>query len=1034
MKTGNSSYPVIALVANRYSDFRRPVAEHLTRILAPLGYGLVCIVGGDLQSGDSQSSPTLKTCNAIYEEAAKLNIKGYLFISVIMGHDAEPEQIQNLIRKFLSFPVVSYGLDVPDVPSIAIDNEQGMRQVMQHMLRDDRRRRFVFMRGYPQMPDSCLREATFRSELLKTGREVDEELIITGNFLTADSFSAMEALLAKTKDFDAVVAANDVMAISVIQALNKKGIRVPEDVIVSGFDDHPAAAVNLPPITTVRYSFEENATVAIHALLSLIEGTSSTADCLKLPSASAELIVRDSSLSSFAESRFGIPAEHLSAGSAMTLSEATDTRQFDVQRLRQDLIDCLNDGQGPVSLDVSKIADCLFDVLLHVSEEAYRHILSSLLSVHTNPELSSWWARLPYSVQGVLVRNSYMPTSPAAQQMLSSLFMQVQSAVRLVSEKQQFDTIKYLQLQDRLHIRLSSCNTTYDIFDALGVVLVELGVHRAYVVLYDSPTRLPAATGRVHYSFPDADRTFVSQPFATEEILPKQYAKTLTSGLLVLSPLCASLENFGYLLIDPTGIAPLNIEDLCNTLSNALRSYHRTSELEAQANTLVKTNNDLSVLANFDPLTGLCNWARFSRLLQTSFECSSKVRRGAQILLLDIDEFKMVNDSLGHGVGDKLLINVAKRLRTQVRGLETVARLGGDEFAICVSHTDVSMLANRILASLNQTFVLDSYKISLTASVGIASFPEHGSTPDEVMKHADTAMYHAKASGKNRYSIFHPSMNQEAKLRISIDQAMRQGLRDDEFTVHYQPRVSLLTGLVVSFEALVRWNPTDASIDQSYTKPDVFIGLAEKTGFVTDIDEYVFEKACEKLKSWHSQGYLVSLSVNLSIARLQQDNIVKSIMARLEHHDIEPHYVEFEITEHAAMADVNRNILTLVELQKHGVRVSIDDFGTGYSSLSYLKQLPVSSLKIDRSFLQSIQSSDSTDSADAAIVKAIVALSKSMKYTVVAEGVELDAQHDFLCDLECDEAQGFLYSKGLDGRAADQFLIDQSESCSNQIA
>lgn len=1034
MQTEDSSYPVIALVANRYRDFRRPVAEHLTRLLAQRGYGVVCIIGGDLQADNAYSSPTLHTSNKIYDAAVEFNVKGYLFISLIMGQDAQPEHIQALIQKFHPAPVVSFGLDVPGIPSIAVDNEQGMRRVMQHMMRDKSRRRFVFVRGYPQMPDSLQREAIFRSELLEASMEVDEQLIITGNFLTADSFAAMEALLSKTTDFDAVVAANDVMAISVIQALNKKGIRVPEDVIVSGFEDRPEASVNVPSITTVRYSFEENATVAIHALLRLIEGSVAATDCVTLVSSSAELVVRDSSASARAVSRFYNRAEYKTIDGVVTQIDVVHNAQSDEQDMRADFYNSLSDWQAVGAPKIQEISECLCDVLLRASDAAYRRILACLHTVHASPEQSSWWTKLPYSVQGVLERNNYMPTSPAAQQMLSSLLMQVQSAVRLVSEKQQFDTVKYLQLQDRLHIRLSSCSITHDIFDALGTVFLELGVHRAFVVLYDAPSKLPASEGRVHYSFPDADRTFVSQPFATRKILPEQYGGSLTSGLLVLSPLCAGLENYGYLLIDPTGIEPLNVEDLCNTLSNALRGYHRTCELQEQANTLIKTNSNLNILANFDPLTGLCNWAKFSQLLQASFESRDRERESVQVLLLDLDEFKMVNETLGHGVGDKLLVNVAKRLKAQVRGIETVARLGGDEFAICVSHTDVSLLTNRILASLSQTFVLGSYRISLTASVGIASYPEHGTSPDEVLKHADTAMYHAKDRGKNRYSVFNPSMNYEARLRISVDQAMRQGLSNGEFNVHYQPRVSLLTGQVVSFEALVRWHPADASILEKYTRPDVFIALAEKTGFVTDIDAFVFEEACKKLKVWHRQGYLVSLSVNLSIARLQQDQIVESIMQRLRYHELEPHYLELEITEHAAMEDVSQNVNTLIELKNNGVRVSIDDFGTGYSSLSYLKQLPVSSLKIDKSFLQSIQSSESMESADAAIVKAIVTLSKSMNYTVIAEGVELDAQHEFLCALECDEAQGFLYSKGLDSRAADQFLSDRSESCSDLIA
>lgn len=1004
--------PVIAVVANRYTDFRRPVIEHVGRLLAEAGYGLLCVLGKELQATDSSSTSTLTTCNGIYTAAADFNVQGFLVISVTLGYTTLPERVHQLIQGYKHKPVVSFGLAVPGIPSITIENERAMHDLMEHMTSDPRRKRFVFIRGYPNMPDSIQREAIFRSEMSKKGLYVDEKLIITGNFLTADSFQAVEALLDQTTDFDAIVAASDIMAISAIQALNKQGIRVPDDVIVSGFDDRPVASDSIPPLTTVRYSFEDNATTAVHSLLKLIDSSYKTDSSTSLACLESQLVLRESSqpvAQNCTQSKLGHTAHTTSELKAL---------------LSADLTKNLTTVKCPDNLVVENLIASLVGLLFDNSDK-YRQVVDAQLKmVHETPDDKRWWRHASYQLEKTFRSFDLSGNHSNAQKSLASLLIQIQSTLWTVQEKQQFDTLKYLQLQDTLHIDLASCSSVAGIFSVLDDVFVQLDVIRAFIVLYDSPSRIPDERARLRFTFQKRQGEQLDIPFDSPAVLPELMQQELSQGLLVLSPLCRGTTNFGYLLIDPSNIRPLNIENLANCIGNTLCSCDRLNVLQKQARELHSTNIELDYLANYDTLTGLCNRTRFNHILKDSFTKYQSNNELLSVLFLDLDGFKMVNDTLGHNVGDDLLKIVGARLIKILRAGETVARLGGDEFAVAASAKSVENIVERLLEAMREPFTLGVHKVNLTVSIGAATYPKDGNSVNELLKNADTAMYHAKDAGKNRFSIYDARMNEEAHVRILIDQAMRVGLENNEFTMHFQPRVDASNGNVVAFEALMRWFPENSDFPASYTMPDIFIALAEKTGFITQLDTFALEQACAQLGRWHSLGYCVRMSVNMSIAQLQQSSIVALVQRCLSQYDVDPEYLELEITEYAAMTNITDNVNTLSALQRLGVHISIDDFGTGYSSLNYLKQLPVSCLKIDRSFLKDIDSVESYDSADGAIVKTIVALGKSMNYRIIAEGVETSVQRNFLEALGCHECQGYLYSPPLERSLAEQYLAN----------
>ena len=432
-------------------------------------------------------------------------------------------------------------------------------------------------------------------------------------------------------------------------------------------------------------------------------------------------------------------------------------------------------------------------------------------------------------------------------------------------------------------------------------------------------------------------------------------------------------------------------------------------------------------LAYYDNITGLANRTLLKDHIRFSLSRAERHTRILALLFLDLDHFKRVNDTFGHNMGDDLLRQVADRLASCIRECDylarrdgspngeslpirdhTVARLGGDEFVILLPEIkapeDAALVARRINAAFALPFILHDKEIYLTASIGISSYPMDGRDADSLLKHADAAMYHAKAQGRNRYQFYTTSINARALERLSLETSLRKALERDEFVLHYQPRLDIRSGRVISVEALVRWmNP-----ELGLVPPGQFIPVAEETGLIVPLGEWVLREACRQAGRWKRTGTgPCCVSVNVSAAQLKQRDFKESIAAAIERGGIGPYELELELTESMLMDDVSASATLLKELKEIGVHVSIDDFGTGYSSLSYLKKLPIESLKIDQSFIRDI----TVDADDATIVTATIGLGQSLRLRVVAEGVEYEEQLEFLRTHGCDEAQGYLFGR-----------------------
>ena len=435
----------------------------------------------------------------------------------------------------------------------------------------------------------------------------------------------------------------------------------------------------------------------------------------------------------------------------------------------------------------------------------------------------------------------------------------------------------------------------------------------------------------------------------------------------------------------------------------------------ADISSLKQAQARLDYQAHHDPLTGLPNRTLFESRLHGALLHSREAQSLGAVLFLDLDRFKHINDSLGHPVGDLLLKSIALRLKESLRDIDTVARLGGDEFIILLpglQHaSDAQAVATKLLNSFAAPFQAGEHEFFMSTSIGSALFPTDGADVATLIKNADAAMYRSKAKGRNRVEHYTRDLTAQASERIALEHELRRAIERDEFTLSYQPKLSLLTQRLVGAEALLRWfHPTFGDVP-----PERFIPLAEENGMILQIGEWVLEKACQQMHEWN-QRYDVfgPLSVNLAGAQLRQPNLVNRIERLLLQYQLQPGCLQLEITENFIMSQTEEALSVLHRLKKLGVQLAIDDFGTGYSSLSYLKRLPLDILKIDQSFVRGLPD----DPHDAAIVRAIIALGRSMQLTVIAEGVETFEQQQFLADEGCEQIQGYLVSLPL---RADEF-------------
>ncbi len=454
------------------------------------------------------------------------------------------------------------------------------------------------------------------------------------------------------------------------------------------------------------------------------------------------------------------------------------------------------------------------------------------------------------------------------------------------------------------------------------------------------------------------------------------------------------------------------------------KTLERTQVLEQQ-------KSELHYQAHHDYLTKLPNRVNFQKRAREITSKSDINQKSVAVLFIDLDNFKNINDSYGHDIGDKVIKIIASRIKNCIRGNDFLARLGGDEFVVLVEEFenkfDLESMASNIIKCVSKSIKIDKKTMFVACSIGISMYPDDTVSYQDFIKYADTAMYKAKEMGRNNYQFYSNDMTETALERVLMETSMRFALKKEEFVVHYQPQVDSQSGKIVGLEALVRWEQDSMGI----VPPGSFIPLAEETGLIIELDQWVMRTGMTQMKKWYDLGIAPGrISFNLSVKQLQRDDFTDTVKKLLDETGCDPKYLEFEVTESCIMDNIDESVSTLKSIRELGIHVAIDDFGTGYSSLSYLKKLPVNKLKIDRSFISGIPE----NKEDAAITDAIIAVSKSLNLEVVAEGVEKPEQKNYLLDRGCRLIQGFLYYRPMTAPRIEQILKECATTLSGTPA
>ncbi|MDJ0736928.1 MAG: EAL domain-containing protein [Nostocaceae cyanobacterium] len=496
-------------------------------------------------------------------------------------------------------------------------------------------------------------------------------------------------------------------------------------------------------------------------------------------------------------------------------------------------------------------------------------------------------------------------------------------------------------------------------------------------------------------------------PLAEQDILKRDGIKSL-----LLVPLRLEDEFWGYL-----GLADCSQERQWSrheestllTMAASISGMHQRRMVE----------NQIRYQALHDMLTGLPNRLLFNEQLSRAMPNATRNEESVAVMFLDLDRFKTINDTLGHTLGDKLLQDVAQRLRYSLRAGDSVARWGGDEFTILLPQVsyveEVAQVAIRILEAFENAFQIDGHELFVSASIGIALLDEYSPDAETLIQHADAALYYAKDQGRNNYQFYTTSLNSQNPEFLNLEKSLRHAIEQDELVLYYQPRVNSMTGEITGMEALLRWQHPDMGL----VAPSIFIPMAEESGLIVSIGEWALRTACRQNKAWQEAGLPpLTMAVNLSMKQFRQPKLVEMVAQILEETELEPQYLELEITESTAIEDINFTKNILYSFQQMGVSLAIDDFGTGHSSLSRLQLLPFHNLKIDRSFIKELTTNDKV----AHIVKAIVTLGRSLGLKLTAEGVEKVEELEFLKEIQCEHIQGFLFYRPLSVQQATEAI------------
>jgi len=919
------------------------------------------------------------------------------------------------------FVCIGFPSPVPSGHSVLVENRSSMRAAVRHLI-DHGHTRIAFIGNRAQY-DLYERYQGYLEALAERGLALDERLVVdTEDNLMNAGEKAMLELLERGAEFTAVAAGTDFNALGAIDCLQMRGFGVPQDCAVTGFDDIYQAAVNYPSLTTVRQPLERMAAEAVRIAVELLEGRSPSEEATFVP---AELAVR-SSCSCSERSQFRTADEfdrYLINLSQLRRSFHTITNNN--YRMTRGLINATRDERVDFSKLFWNLAHWGCLALWETDESGDRRLVvrqtfskrgdpvppdGSAYSFEHFPPLETLPpGTLPgggdvvvlHPVKSEMKNWGYIalvgPLDPNSNFIANDLFRHSFTILAVALERELlFNRVR--SIAEKLEIVSNATNDGIWDWD-LSTGKIDWNI-RAHKILSPSAAKLTSDPRSFLRLVHPEDRRAMWR--ALEHIRSKADRQPIQIELRIGGMTEGDRQIWVHLAGDLVRGASGRGDRVIGSITDITEKKFNEAKI--------------TQLAYWDSLTGLPNRMRFKELLQEAMEERGKDGKKLAVMMIDLDRFKIVNDTLGHQTGDLLLQLASAKLQECVGPHGIVARFAGDEFIALLSRIEgaeeINRIADRMLLMLTKPFVLEGQEFYLSASLGACMYPCDAQDVDSLIRFSDLAMYYSKENGGNRLKVYTPALSSKRVERFNMETGLRYALERGELALNFQPQVSLVSGKVYGAETLIRWSSSDGKTIQ----PGEFIPLAEETGLIIPIGQWVLEQACRACKSWiHAGMPSLVISVNISALQFQQEDFPDIVRKVLKDTGIQPYNLCLEITEHTAVQNMEHSIRMLGQLVEIGVKIAIDDFGMGQSSLYWLKKLPLHIVKIDPSFIRNL----TKDSDDAAIAKAVIEMSHGLGLSVTAEGVETEDQLKRLQQLQCDRIQGFFTGRPM---TSDQFI------------
>jgi len=1088
---------------------------------------LVVFAGGSLNGPDTS---TIR--NSIYNLINPEMFDGVILTPSLLLRYSSEEEAKKLLQPLSHLPMVCIGSQWEDCPVIKPDVESGMYKVLVHLIETHGCRRIAYINSSGMTEQSNMRFRVYLEVLKKYNLPFDPKLVVPAHLGRMDGFEAVLKLLDQPDcQFDALISFNDLMALGAIEGLDQRGYRVPEDILVVGFNGSPESAFAIPPLTTLNEDAYEQGRQAAAMVISIIQGKSIP----MVNKINTELIIRNSC---------GCSREINLDNFDYSFSYDRPSFEESFNNNRDYLLEVVSSAANVALLNqkckisvqsLEALLDSYQESFAKYSQEFFLKKIKEITKISPdNNDISAWFNAI------LLLRSctfNYLNGERDLQlyeqlwQKSTLLLIDAFEKILIFKEVQRTKTVNLLQ---EIGIAL---NSAFDLSRPMNTMFDIIGINYCYIARFEG-REAPENWCRLVLAYKDRKKVEINESecrYLSTQLLPEWLIPDDSRYTFLVEPLHYRTETLGYMVMN-LGIRDGGVyENIMTQITSALKNdlqinmlreaekrfsdiafstsdwlwevdaqcrftycsdgvfkvlgytseemigrslfdfllhteteyqsvvcnqlmpdklpisnlenwnYHKDGHLVGLLISGTPILNEdgallgyrgvfkditenkqaeerIKFLAYYDILTGLPNRILFNDRLETAISQARRDKSILALMFLDLDRFKTVNDTLGHAAGDELLKKVAARLKSCIRSNDTLARLGGDEFTILLprinSTEEVVGIAHRVLKAMNSPFDLKENQIFITTSIGVAVYPNDGADSQAILKNADKAMYRAKEQGKNRFMFLDKDIEIKSIKRMQIESILYNALEKNELIVCYQPLIDCNNGEITGMEALLRLNNSKLGL----ITPLEFIPIAEDTGLIDPIGNWVLKTACKQISAWHKIGFPnLHIAVNLSARQFRNTKLVEIFANIIKKAGLKPEFVELEITENAVIDNEEIAKSTLFKFKELGVKIALDDFGTGYSSLRFLKRFPINTVKIDKSFVGDC----TTDPDSEAIIKAITFMAKSLKLQVVAEGVETREQLSFACSLGCDKVQGYLFSKPLTAEEITKLLREK---------